>query len=113
MNRLIVVLLLAAVACSGGGVQAPAAVSSDATLSSLKVSAGSLSPAFSAATHAYALAVPAGTAAVKVMATPTDSKALSVAVRQDNLALFAVESGAPSAALAVPAQGASSKITVR
>jgi lysophospholipase L1-like esterase len=59
------------------------------------------------------LAVPAGTSAVKVMPTATDAKALSVAVRQDNLALFAVDSGAPSAALAVPAQGGSSKLMVR
>ena len=92
MNRLIVVLLLAAVACSGSNVQAPPALSKDATLSSLKVSAGSLSPAFSSSTHSYSLAVPAGTGAVKVMAVPTDAKALSVGVRQDNLALFAVDS---------------------
>lgn len=106
-------MLLSAVACSGGAVQPPAALSSDATLSQLKVSAGSLSPGFSSGVHAYALAVPAGTGSVKVMPTPSDSKALSVAVRQDNLALFAVDSGAPSAALAVPAQGASSVLTVR
>ena len=106
-------LVLSSIACSGSDVLAPPSLSSDASLSSLKVSAGSLSPAFAGGTHNYSLAVPAGTAAVKVMPTTSDSKAVSVAVRQDNLALFTVNNGGPSAAMAVPAQGASSTLTVR
>lgn len=115
MNRSgLFVALALAISCSGSEtVPPPASLSSDATLSSLAVSAGALNPAFSGGTHQYALAVPFGTGIVRVTPTANDSKALSVGVRQDNLALFAVGSGNPSGGLAVPALGASSKITVR
>ena len=100
--------------CSGAEtVTPPATLDSDATLSSLTVSAGALSPAFSSDHHQYSLAVPYGTGLVRVTPAATDANALGVAVRQDNLALYAVASGRPSGALAVPALGASSTITVR
>ena len=108
-------LLSLALSCSGsdGAKAPPAALDSDATLSALKVSAGALSPAFASGTSHYALAVPYGTGGLKITAVANDPNALTVGVRQDNLALYAVGSGKESAALAVPALGASSTITVR
>ncbi len=50
-------------------------LSTDATLSALSASAGSLSPAFASGTVAYALAVPSGTAGVTLTASTTHSGA--------------------------------------
>jgi lysophospholipase L1-like esterase len=106
-------LLATSIACSGSDIVPPPQLSEDATLSSLNVSAGILSPAFSLATTRYTLAVPFGTTSVTVTPTATDPKALSVGVRQDNLALYAVDGRHPGVAVAVPAVSTTSTVTVR
>lgn len=50
-------------------------ISNDATLSNIAVNPGALSPTFSAATLAYTVSVPFGTASVTVTATKNDAKA--------------------------------------
>lgn len=112
MTRIAAALALV-ISCGGGSTTTPPSLSSDTTLTSLSPSIGTLSPAFSSDTRQYTLTVPYGTGAVRLTPVAHDAHALSVAVGQDKLALFAIESGAPSAALAVPAFGASSKVTVR
>jgi lysophospholipase L1-like esterase len=116
--RLLAVLALSSIACGGSDVtktstSSAAALSSDATLASLAVSAGTLSPKFASGTQHYALAVPFGVSAVQITPAANDPKAQSVGVRQDNLALFAVDSQRPSIATAVPAPGISSTLMVR
>ena len=54
-------------------------ISTDATLSALSASAGSLSPAFASATSAYTLALPNGTTSVTLTATTTYSAATMTA----------------------------------
>src|SRR5476649_352501 len=105
--RLVAVLALAlsSIACGGGDAKPPAAPSSDATLSSLAVSAGTLSPPFAGGTQQYALVVPFGTSQVQVTPAANTPTALSVGVRQDNLALYAVDGQRPSVTTAVPALG--------
>jgi hypothetical protein len=77
----------------------------DASLNTLAVSSGSLSPAFQSATTAYTNIVPAGTTSVTVTAIPTevDSK-LSIQGA-------AVESGKPSVPIAIKA-GVPTEISV-
>ncbi len=87
-------------------------LSSDATLAALAVSAGSLSPAFSADSTSYAVAVPNGTASFAVTPTVHEAHA-TVQVKQDTGAYATVASGSASAALAVPAVSASSTVAVR
>jgi hypothetical protein len=88
------------------------AASSDAALSALAVSAGSLSPQFAASAHSYALAVPFGTSSVTVTPTAESSAARSITVAQDAQAPVTVASGSASQALTVPAVAATSTITV-
>jgi Cadherin-like beta sandwich domain/Pectinesterase len=85
-------------------------ISSDAALGSLTASAGALAPAFSATTTSYALAVPYGTASVKLTPTAHDAAAKSITVSQDGGAAATVASGSATAALAVPAVGATSSL---
>ncbi|SFN92735.1 Putative Ig domain-containing protein, partial [Thioclava dalianensis] len=66
-----------------------------ATLSGLSLSTGALSPSFNAGISAYSVALPAGTTALRVTPTTTDSAA-SVSVNGS-----VVASGSPSAALAL------------
>ncbi|HEX4386185.1 MAG TPA: cadherin-like beta sandwich domain-containing protein, partial [Myxococcales bacterium] len=84
----------------------------DATLASLALSAGTLSPVFAGATHAYTAVVPHGTASLTVTPTATNALAHSITVSQDGGAAAAVLSGHASAALTVPAVGATSNIVV-
>ena len=62
-------------ASAGFSVNVTAPLPAVNTLKTLKVSAGTLSPAFAAATTRYALQLPAGTTSITVSATPTDSAA--------------------------------------
>ena len=87
-------------------------LSSDATLRSLAVSSGSLSPTFVSSVAAYTDAVPYGTASLTVTPTVTESHA-TVQVKQDSGAFAPVASGSASAALTAPAVGGSSTVTVR
>jgi hypothetical protein len=87
-------------------------LSSDATLRSLAVSAGSLSPTFVSSVAAYTDAVPYGTASLTVTPTVNESHA-TVQVKQDSGAFASVASGSASAAFTVPAVGGSSTVTVR
>src|SRR3954471_18802874 len=106
MNRIATLSVVALVlSCSGSETPAPEQLSNDATLSSLTVSAGALSPGFAPATRQYALSVPYGTGTLRVTPSAADASALSVAVRQDNNAFYALDSGQESGALAVPAVG--------
>jgi hypothetical protein len=87
-------------------------LSGDATLRSLAVSQGSLAPAFASSTVAYTDAVPYGTASWTVTPTVNESHA-TVQVKQGAGTFAPVASGSASAALAVPAVGGSSTVTVR
>ena len=83
--------------------------SSDATLSSLSPSTGTLSPAFSADTLEYVLYVPYETTAVSFSATANDSKAKGVSqIRQVLLPAEEVPAGetAPTTDKNAPADGA-------
>jgi lysophospholipase L1-like esterase len=108
-------LAVSSISCSGSDAVtgARSSLSSDATLSALTVSAGSLTPAFARGTTQYTLAVPFRTSSLMVTPKANDTSVLSVGVRQDNLALFAVSSQQPGIAVAVPALGAKSTVTVR
>jgi hypothetical protein len=76
----------------------PAPLSTDATLSGLGLSAGTLSPTFASGTIAYA----ASAAASSVTATPTANQAnATIQVRVNAGAYAAVASGSASAALAL------------
>jgi pectin methylesterase-like acyl-CoA thioesterase len=87
-------------------------VNRNATLSSLEVSAGTLTPAFASATTSYSVTVPNGTAAFTV--TPTAAgEGAAITVAQDAGAAVPVASGTASAPLAVPSPGTSSTVRVR
>ncbi|MBS2024218.1 MAG: cadherin-like beta sandwich domain-containing protein [Deltaproteobacteria bacterium] len=109
----ILALALGLSGCAGDDTVTPPALSSDASIASLTVSAGTLSPGFSSTTLAYSLQLPHGASSFTVSPTLHDAKALSVAVGQDNGALFAIDSGSASPALSAPAVAATSTITVR
>ena len=81
------------VASAATGAVAAAALSTDSTLSALDVSAGTLNPAFNAATDAYAVSVGTGATSVTVTPTTTDDGA-TVVVNG-----VAVASGQPSEAI--------------
>jgi hypothetical protein len=91
--------------------QAPAK-SSDATLQSLAVSAGSLSPAFAASTTTYADAVPYGTTSFTVTPTVHEIHA-SLQVKVGSGSFASVASGSPYTVSTVPAVGSTSTVTVR
>ena len=76
-------------------VRASASAAADATLSSLVVSSGTLSPAFGSGTLAYVTTVPYATASITV--TPTATQANAVITIQGNT----VASGSSSSALAL------------
>jgi hypothetical protein len=84
----------------------------DATLRSLAVSAGSLSPTFASSVVTYTDAVPYGTASFTVTPTVNESHA-TVQVKLNSGAFASVPSGSASGALAVPASGSTSTVTVR
>jgi hypothetical protein len=84
----------------------------DASLRSLAVSAGSLSPTFVSSVVAYSDAVPFGTASFTVTPTVSESHA-TVQVRLNSGVFASVPSGSASGALAVPAYGSTSSVTVR
>jgi hypothetical protein len=92
--------------------QATAPSSSDATLASLGVSAGALSPAFAGSTDRYTLTVPFATDTVKLQPTATRADARSVTVALDGGAAVTVASGAWTNALSVPLLGRTSTIVV-
>ena len=86
-------------------------VSHDATLKSLTLSAGALSPAFAAATTSYTVSVPRGATSLTVTPTATGAgSTITVALNTGTPA--AVASGSPSAELPAPAEGASSTVTI-
>jgi pectin methylesterase-like acyl-CoA thioesterase len=106
-------LLLAPLALAGcgdsGSGPAPGA---DASLRALSLSAGTLNPTpFTPETTSYFLVLPYGTPSFTVTPTATDPAA-TIAVKQDTAAGGGVASGAASAALATPAIGARSVVTV-
>ncbi|HUL60492.1 MAG TPA: glycosyl hydrolase family 28 protein [Anaeromyxobacteraceae bacterium] len=103
-------LAVAALDCGGGS--GAGAQSADAALASLRVNAGTLAPAFASGTTRYALTVPVGTAALTVTPVAHDPRASALTVSQDGGAPVAIASSRPSAALAVPAAGAPSTVTV-
>jgi lysophospholipase L1-like esterase len=107
------ILIAAVVTACGGGGGGTTPVGHDATLKTLAVSVGSLSPAFSSAVTSYALRVPNGTASLTVKPTANDTRATSIQVRQDAGAFATVAGGTDSAALGVPAVGSTSTITLR
>jgi lysophospholipase L1-like esterase len=110
----VLALALFSFACGGSDeAQKSASLSSDATLASLDVSGGALSPAFSSGVTSYALAVPFGVSSVKVTPVAADSSALSVGVRQDNNALYAVSQQQPGITAQVPSLGTTSTLTIR
>jgi hypothetical protein len=74
--------------------------SSDATLSALTISDGTLTPAFAAATTAYTDTVPNATTSVTVTPTATDTNA-TIQVRVNGGGFSGVTSGSPSGALAL------------
>ncbi len=86
--------------------------STDATLASIALSAGSLSPAFAAGTRAYTATVPHGTASVTVTPTAADSGVSSISVSQDGGAKQTIASGTASSALTVPAVGSTSVVSI-
>jgi hypothetical protein len=73
---------------------------SNADLSNLTISAGTLAPAFAAGTVAYSTSVPNGTASLTVTPTAADAGA-TIEVRVNGGAYASVASGAPSGALAL------------
>jgi lysophospholipase L1-like esterase len=97
----------------GGGTAAGGGTASaDATLATLTISAGALSPAFSSAILVYAVTVPNGTASVTI--TPTaSSPGATVALSLGGGAFSTLASGATSGPLAVPAVGSTSSLIVR
>lgn len=103
------VSVAAAAACGGGGSDSGGGptLGGDATLASLKVSAGTLAPAFAPGTADYGLVVAGGTLAFRVIPTASDPKARGITVAQDGHAAVAVASGTASQALTVPATGTS------
>jgi hypothetical protein len=86
--------------------------SNDASLASLTISAGALSPAFAPTTAAYADAAPFGTSTVTIVPTAHSAAVHSITVSQDGGAAATIASGTTSAAFNVPAVGASSSLTV-
>jgi pectin methylesterase-like acyl-CoA thioesterase len=91
------------------GVTLTQAPSSDARLSGLAVSAGSLSPTFATGTLVYALVVPFGTASVTLTPAAADSAA-TVAVSLDGGAASPLVGG--QVTVAVPAVGASKSVAL-
>jgi len=86
--------------------------SNDAALSGLTISAGALSPAFSGSVFAYTDTVPFGTGTVTVSPTAHALAVHSITVSLNGGSAASVPSGTVSPALAVPAVGANSTISV-
>ncbi len=84
----------------------------DASLSHLRASAGTLSPSFLPAVTSYALSLGSTPSGLTVTPTAADSGA-TITVAQDNAAPMAVASGSPSGPITVPAAGTASLIRVR
>ncbi len=102
LSALILLAAELAVSCAqeSGGDPSPVTQSSDAALSSLAVSAGTLNPAFAAGSLAYALSVSSDTAGLVV--TPTAHDALAtIRVRVNGGSYAVVASGAASGTLAL------------
>ena len=78
------------------------AASTVATLATLSVSAGSISPAFNPATTAYTLTVPWGTTGTTVTATPTDVNVTSMERRTNANSYGSLVSGVASTTLGLP-----------
>ena len=95
-----------ALACAGGSGSGPA-TGTDASLASLSVSAGTLTPAFSADTTAYELLLSASTLTFRVTPTASDPGVHGLTVAQDGHAAMPIASGTVSQALTVPATGTS------
>ena len=77
MNMNVIAILVVAVlyGCGGGGSTPPQPLGTDAALSSLSVSGGTLDPAFSPAVTSYTTTVPNSTNSVDVSATTSDGNA--------------------------------------
>lgn len=84
----------------------------DASLRSLAVSAGALSPSFASGTLRYSLTVPHGTASVTVTPTANDPYAKSITVALDGGTAWPIASGSPSRELTVPAAGSWALVSV-
>jgi len=80
--------------------------SNDATLSSLTVDAGALDPLFDAATDAYSVLVPQGTASVSVNATTNDANAIVAGIGAVD-----VSSGSGTASIVVTAEDGTTTMT--
>jgi len=92
------------------GVTLTQAPSSDASLSALAVGAGTLAPAFAAATASYSVVAPHGTTTLGLTPTATDANA-TLTVALNGGTPVAVASGA-TASVAVPAVGVTSTVIV-
>lgn len=86
--------------------------STDAALSALTISAGTLSPSFAGGTASYSDVVPWGTASVTITPTAHAAVVHSIQVSQDGAAVGTIASGAGSPAITVPAVGVTSTVTV-
>jgi pectate lyase len=104
-------VLLAVLAHSGCGDTTPGPSTQDASLASLVLSAGILSPSFSSSVESYRVDLPFGTESVTVTPTATDPSAL-VTVAQDGAVPTVVPSGTASPPLTAPEPDASSVVTV-
>ena len=74
--------------------------STDALLSSLSASIGTLAPVFASNTNSYTLTVPFGAASFTLTPTADDAHASSITVRQDSGTPATVASGAASSGAA-------------
>ena len=76
------------------------AISSDATLSAMTISAGTLSPTFASGTIAYTATVPYSISSITVTPTKTDANA-TIQARVNGGTYASVTSGSPSASLSL------------
>ena len=107
------ILIAACGGGGGGGTPAPLMpppLSSDASLSSLSVSGGTLDPAFSAAVTNYTATVPFGSSSVAVSATTSDGNA-SFMINGSNNATVALTVGDNTISIVVTAENSTTSRT--
>lgn len=111
--RIVTCLTVAlALACGGGGGGGSPKGSQDATLSALSPSAGALTPRFAPGTTSYQLTLPEETSAFTVTPVARDPGVRRITVALGAGAAVQVASGAASPALASPAVGGRTTVTV-
>lgn len=106
-----VLALLALLGCGDGDSKSPAG-SSDASLRSLVPSTGELSPEFARTSHEYLLRVPNRTGELTLAATASDENVRSLELTQDDEPPITLKNGEASLPLAIPQEGASSRIAI-